>query len=769
MTNNKFLLFLAASLLFAACTGSVKPAIERDSDIEKTVEKVLKNLTLEEKIGQMTQLDFSVFMKNNNTEVDYDKIDQYIRDYKIGSILNTPYSTAQTPQTYSEIIRHIQEVSMKEIGVPCIYGLDQNHGASYTEGATLFPQEIGLAASFNRENARAMGEIAAYETRASMVPWTFNPTMDITVNQAWPRVWESFGEDVYLNAEMGRELTLGYQGEDANHIDKYHMAACIKHFMAYGATVSGQDRTPSSVASYDMKGRYFEPFKECIKAGALSIMVNSGSNCGIPFHANGEYMLQWVKEELNWDGMIITDFNDINNLYTREFIAKDKKDAIRIAINAGVDMAMEPYDITFCTLLKELVEEGAVKMSRIDDACRRVLRLKARLGLFEEPVWETESYDKFACEDFAKVALASAVESEILLKNNGVLPIKEGSRILVTGPNANSMRTLNGGWSYTWQGSGDPRFHEQYNTIYEALTNRFGASKVSLVEGVSYANPYYGDWQEDKDTGIAKAVAAAKNADVIVCCVGENSYCETPGNIVDLNLSENQKTLVKELSKTGKSIVLVLNEGRPRIINDIEPLASAVVDILLPGNYGGDALALLLSGDENFSARLPYTYPSNPNALTNYDFRRAQQLDNQGGVYNYDAKVKVQWTFGDGLSYTTFKYSDLTVDKKTFTADDVLHFTVNVTNTGDRAGKESVLLYSSDLIASVSPEVRRLREFTKISLEPGETKTVSFDLPASKLAFVGYDNLWRVEEGEFIFAVGTETLRAECTNTKTWK
>ncbi len=763
MKHCKSLFAMAAFSILAGCSAPADPAIRRDAEIEKLVEKTLSKLSLEEKIGQMTQIDFSVFMTEDRQNVDYDKIDRYIREYKIGSILNTPWSCAQTPEVYSEIIRHIQKVSMEEIGVPCIYGLDQNHGASYTAGATFFPQEICLGASFNRDLALQMGEVAAYETRASMVPWTFNPTLDITVNQAWPRVWESFGEDVYVNSELGKALTLGYQGEDPNHIDKYHVAACVKHFMAYGATVSAQDRTPSSVTDIDMRGRYFEPFRECLQAGALSIMVNSSSNCGIPFHANGKYMLKWVKEELGWDGMIITDFNDINNLYTREFVATDKKDAIRIAINAGIDMAMEPYDVSFCTLLKELVEEGAVSRERIDDACRRVLRLKARLGLFEEPVWDSENYERFACEEFSAMALNAAVESEILLKNNGVLPIAEGSRILVTGPNANSMRSLNGGWSYTWQGSDEARFHEQYNTIYEALAKRFGKQNVEFVEAVSYVPGW--DWQKDVVKDMDKAVAAARRSDVIVCCIGENSYCETPGNISDLNLSANQKRLVRELAATGKPLVLVLNEGRPRIIADIEPLASAVVDVLLPGNYGGDALALLLSGDENFSARLPYTYPCSPNALSNYDFRRAQQLQGQGGVYNYDANVRVQWNFGYGLSYTEFEYSNLRIDKAEFRAGDTLHFSVDVSNKGERAGKESVLLYSSDLVASISPEVRRLREFTKVELQPGETRCVEFDIPASRLGFVGVDEEWVLEEGDFLFSVGGQTVSARCTET----
>lgn len=755
-------LSLCLGLCVVAVACKTQPcAIPSDPKVEEKVEQVLGNMTLEDKVGQMCQIDFSKFMDYSTFSIDYDKMDQWIEQYRLGSILNTPWGFSQTPEVYSEIINHIQQTSMRVLGIPCLYGLDQNHGASYTAGATLFPQEIGLGASFNRSLATTMGQIAAYETRASMVAWTFNPTMDLTVNQSWPRVWESFGEDVLVNGEMGKALSRGYQGDDPNHLDTLHVASCIKHFMAYGATFSGQDRTPSSVLEKDMKGRYFEPFRKCLEDGALSLMVNSASNAGIPFHANGEYLTKWVKEDLGWDGMIITDFNDLNNLYTREFVAVDKKDAIRIGINSGIDMVMEPGEPEFCTLLKELVEEGKVSMDRIDDAVRRILRLKVRLGLFDHPTWDTASYDKFASPEFAQKAYEAALESEILLKNDGILPLKEGSRILLCGPNANSMRTLNGGWSYIWQGAPDGPLNEKYNTIYEAMSNRF-RDRVVYKQGVKYEGD---DWRNDVDCGISEAVAASRSCDVVVCCVGENSYCETPGNIVDLNLSDNQKKLVKALSSSGKPIVLILNEGRPRIIHDLVPLCSAIVDVLLPGNYGGDALASLLSGDENFSARLPYTYPAYPNALANYDFRRSSQLAAQGGVYNYDANVQVEWYFGHGLSYTEFEYSNFSIDKTDFGPEDTLNFSVDVTNVGSREGKEAVLLYSSDLIASITPEVRRLRAFDKISLMSGETKTLNFSIPAKDLAFVDSDMAWTLEEGEFRFSVGEESLSAHCTKT----
>ncbi len=766
---NKKLLAAASVLVLASCGGKVAgPAIPRDNDIEKRIDKVMKRLTLEEKIGQMTQLTIDNVTGFGNGPVVQDVLlEKAIGEYKVGSILNVPDGHAQTPEVYAAILSKIQEKSMEVMGIPCLYGLDQIHGATYTAGATFFPQEVNLAATFNRQYARDLGEITAYETRASMVPWTFSPVMDLGRNPAWPRMWESFGEDAYMNATMAVEVVRGLQGDDPNHVDQNHIAACLKHYMAYGVPVSGKDRTPSSVTESDLREKYFEPFRACIEAGALSLMVNSASNNGLPFHANHELLTVWLKEQLGWDGMIVTDWADINNLYTREHIAVDEKDAVRIAINAGIDMSMVPYSTSFCDCLKELVDEGLVPMSRIDDACRRVLRLKFRLGLFDNPVWDASQYGDFASAESASKSFAAAVESEVLLKNEGVLPVREGARILVTGPNGDSMRTLNGGWSYTWQGDGaaNDEFTGQYNTIYEALSRRFGASNVKYVPGVVYEGP---SWPDENASGIAAAVSAARSADVIFACIGENTYCETPGNMNDLALSANQQELVRALAATGKPVVLVLNEGRPRIIRDIEPLAKAVVHVLLPSNYGGDALAALVSGDENFSGRLPFTYPKYVNAFATYDYKVSENTATMAGAYNYDAVMDVQWPFGFGFSYTSFEYSNLTVDKAEFTADDVLTFRVDVTNTGDRAGKEAVALYSSDIVAGSVPDVKRLRNFEKIDLQPGQTGTVELTVRASDLAFVGYDRHWRLEKGDFRFAVGTQSVMAKCLSDKVW-
>ena len=771
----RLLLSVAFGWLMLSAQGqTVSPAIASDEEIEANIRSWIGKMTLEEKVGQMCQLTLDVLGDNKapasqGFTIDDAKLDSVIGKYKVGSILNVPANTAQTREKWQEIITRIQQRSMAEIGIPCLYGVDQIHGTTYTLGGTLFPQGVNMGAAFNRELTREGARISAYETKAGSIPWTFAPVTDLGRDPRWSRMWENYGEDCYLNAEMGREAVLGYQGDDPNHIDDEHVAACMKHFFGYGAPVSGKDRTPSSISLQDLKEKHFAPYLEMVRNGALSVMVNSSNNNGMPFHANREFLTGWLKEGLNWDGLIVTDWADINNLYTRDHIAKDKKEAIKIAINAGIDMAMEPYNWDFCTLLKELVEEGEVPMSRIDDAVSRVLRMKYRLNLFEKPYYDLNDFPLFGCDDFARKARQAAEESMVLVKNeDGLLPLSKSARLLVTGPNANSMRCLNGAWSYSWQGELADRFAGDYNTILESLQNTFGADNVVYVPGVTYKEQ--GSWWEENEPDIASAVAAASDVDYIIACIGENSYTETVGNLSNLVLSENQLNLVKALAETGKPIILILNEGRPRIIASIEPLAQAVVDIMLPGNYGGDALAALLAGDANFSGKMPHTYPKEINSLVNYDYKPCEHTGAQmEGAYNYEAQTSVQWAFGYGLSYTTFKYSNLTVDNSSFTADDELTFTVDVTNTGTVAGKESVLLFSSDMVASLTPDVRRLRAFDKIELQPGETKTVTLSVKASDFAFVGYDGHWVLEEGDFRIQTGDQTVTVACTATKRWE
>ena len=746
---------------------SVKPAIPRDAQLEARVEQTLSKMSLDEKIGQMLELNLDIMGKyddKKNWQLNEVMLDTIISKWKVGSILNAPGTRAATVEQWQYWIRLIQKKSMTYLGIPDIYGLDHNHGVTYTQGGTLFPQPINLGATFNTELAKTGAEITAYESRAANCPWVYNPVVDLGRDPRWPRIYESFGEDAVVNSKMVVAEIKGYQGEDPNHIDRFHVGTSTKHYFAYGAPWSGKDRTPAYVSPQMLREKYFEPFRQAALAGTLTMMVNSGSINGVPVHASYEYLTQWLKEDLQWDGMLVTDWADINNLFQRERVAKDKKDAIRMAINAGIDMSMDPYSVDFCILLKELVDEGQVSMARIDDAVRRILRVKYRLGLFETPNTGGKGYEKFGSKEFAEKALRAAEESEVLLKNeDNILPLAKGKKILLTGPNANQMRCLNGGWSYTWQGSNAEDLSAQYNTIYETLCNKYGQENVILEQGVTYKER--GQYYEENKPQIEKAVSAAAGADVIIACIGENSYTETPGNLSDLWLSENQRSLVKELSKTGKPIILILNEGRPRLLADIEPLAKAVVDILIPGNYGADALANLLCGDANFSAKMPYTYPREINSLNTYDYKVSEEVGTMAGAYNYDAKVSLQWPFGYGLSYTTYEYSNLKVDKTQFSADDVLTVNVDVKNTGNRAGKEAVLLYSSDLVASIVPDNKRLRDFTKIELQPGQTKTVSFQLPAKNLAFVGADGKWILEEGDFVLKVGNQTIPVTCTQT----
>ena len=760
-------LALAAGCKQADSGANSNPAIPVDPSVEAKVEKTLKGMSLDEKVGQMVQLTITTVMDETGEKINEAALDEIIGTYKVGSILNVIHDRAHSAAYTADVVKRFQEVSMEKLGIPCIYGLDMIHGATYLTDGTFFPQEINLAASFNRQLATDMGEVLAYETKASMTPWVFSPVMDLGRDPRWSRGWESWGEDPYLSAEMAKAVVLADQGTDPNHIPLDKVAACAKHYLAYGVPASGKDRTPAYVSPLDLRERYFAPFKESILAGALSVMVNSASINGVPTHANKELLTGWLKEGLNWDGLIVTDWADVNNLFTREHTAANKVEALAQAINAGIDMVMDPYDKNCCTDLKTAVQEGLIPMSRIDDAVRRVLRLKYRLGLFENPVWDVTAFE-MGRADFVAKARAAAVESEVLLKNeDGLLPLKKGTRILVTGPNGNSMRCLNGGWSYTWQGSGTDEFTEGFNTVYEALAEKFGAGNVRYVAGVSYDNDSP-DWQREKDVNIPAAVAAARAADVVVACIGENSYCETPGNMDDLNLSANQQELVKALAKTGKPIVLILNEGRPRIIRDIEPLAKAVVDIFLPSNYGGDALAELLSGDANFSARMPITYPRHINALHTYDYKVSENVSTMSGAYNYDARMDVLYPFGFGLSYTTFAYEGLEASRTEFGASDVLKFRVKVTNTGGKSGKEAVLLYSSDIVASVIPDNKRLRAFTKVDLQPGESQVVELEVPAKDLAFVGPDGKWRLEKGEFRIAVGDQIVMVNCRETKVW-
>ena len=767
---------IIASGFLSAATPQAFPS---DPKMETEIQKIISRMTLEEKVGQMCELTLGTVKdwensKFGDTKINHPLLQEIISKYKVGSFLNTS-DEALTPEQWYGIVKEINDLSIKEMGIPDIYGLDMNHGASYAIGATLLPQNINIAATFNRAIAHRGGEITAYETRACNVPWTYNPTVDLARNPLWPRFWENYGEDAFLSAALGTQTVLGMQGNDPNNIDKYHIAANLKHFMGYGSPVSGKDRTHSAISEMEMREKHFAPYLAAVRDGKLlSIMVNSTTNFGVPFHANAKYLTKWMKDELNWDGLIVTDWADINNLYTREFVAKDRKDAIRIAINAGIDMSMDPYNADFCTLLIELVNEGKVPMSRIDDAVARVLRMKFRLNLFKEPNTKWTDYPLFGGEEFAKSARQAATESMVLLKNENILPLRKGMKILVTGPNANSMRSLNGGWTYTWQGhmTDSLPIAANYKTILRAVEDEFGKENVIFEPAITYGkvDQWQGSWGVEHMGDLDKAVAAAAEADVILACIGETSYCETVGNIDDLSLSPGQTELVKRLYATGKPVVLLLNQGRPRLINALVPDAKAIVHVGLPSNYGGEALAALLSGRENFSGKLPFSYPKYPGAFSTYDYKRGEETATvMDGAYNYQSSVDLQWRFGEGLSYTTFKYSNLRCDKSQFNWDDMLTFSVDVTNTGNVKGMESVLLFSTDLVATVSPDVRRLRQFEKIELNPGETKTVTLKVPASELAYVGFDEKWILEEGDFKIAVADQSIEISTADTHVWE
>lgn len=752
-------------------------ALQPDSVMEGKIEALLNKMSLAEKIGQMCEItvdvvtDFST--PDGSFKFSQTMLDTVIGKYKVGSILNVPRSVAQSKETWRALIKQLQDQSLKDIGIPCIYGLDQIHGTTYSLGGTLYPQEINLGATFNADLVQQLTSINAYETRCLGVPWIYAPVMDLGRHPAWPRVYESFGEDSYVNTKLAVAATLGCQGADANHIDARHVGTSLKHYMCYGVPTSGRDRTPSSVTYRAMKEKFFEPFKACLQAGALSIMVNSSTNDGVPFHANYKLLTQWVKEDLQWDGLIVTDWADINNIYSRDHVTATKKDAIVRAINAGIDMSMVPYEVSFCDLLKEAVDEGQVSMERINDAVRRVLRLKYRLGLFDNPYGYPQTkvskkhpaFDKdYGCTASATLARSAAEESMVLLKNEkNLLPLKPGTKVFVTGPNANTMRGLNGGWSYSWQGhlANVCTAGKGYKTIVDALKAQFD---VTYAPSVEYVETEGASWEDET----VQPVTVPDDAEVIIVCVGENSYAETPGNIFDLNLSLNQKMLVMELAKSGKPIVLVLNEGRARLVREIEPLCGAIVDIMLPGNYGGEALTNLLCGAANFSGKLPITYPKYPNFYVPYDYKPCENIGQMAGNYNYDAVMDNQWDFGFGLSYTTYSYANLRCNKTLFNADDTLQVYVDVTNTGSVDGKEAVLLYFSDLVASLTPDNKRLCAFEKVSLKSGETKTVAFIVPAKRLAFVDTDERWILEQGAFLFRCADQTLSLTCEQTSKW-
>ena len=725
---------------------------------DEEIESLIDKMTIEEKVGQMTQITLDVITKGEDIyssyepfELDQDSLNKALVDYHIGSVLNTANNRALTPQKWYSLISQIQETALKDrLEIPVLYGVDMIHGATYTVGATMFPQQIGQAATRNRDLVRRGAEVTAYETRASSISWNFSPVLDLGMDPRFPRIWESFGEDPYLISELGVEMINGYEGEDNDLSNPEHVASSLKHFLGYHAATSGKDRTPSYIPTSALREYHLPAFKAAVEAGAHTVMVNSGIINGIPVHANKNLLTGLLKNELNFKGIVVTDWADIENLNRRDRIAKDDKEAVMMAINAGIDMSMVPYKYeVFYNSLVELVNEGKVKEERINDAVRRILRVKFALNLFEHPTTNPKDYPEFGSEAFEKAAYHTAAESITLLKNEeNILPLKKNTKILVTGPNANTMRTLNGAWTYSWQGEKTPEYAQEYNTIFEALQQKGKKNNITYVPGVSYKMD--GKYYEQAPDQLEKAVAEAKKADVVILCLGENTYTEKPGDLNDLYLNEHQIALAKKVAATGTPVILVLNEGRPRIISQIEPAMQAVVQTYLPGNFGGDALADILYGEVNPSGKLPYTYPRYPNATIGYIHKPSEEQKKAEGVYNYEADYNPQYRFGDGLSYTTFDYSDLKINKTEIGAGEDLEISVKVTNTGIRKGKEVVELYTSDLYASkISPDVKRLRRFTKIELAPKESKTINFIISTDDLKYADNHGESILEPGEF--------------------
>ncbi len=751
-----FLIIITTAALLASCKSDTNKS---SSKVERIpfVENLLSQMTLEEKVGQMAQITLDVITKGPNKlssdeplELDMELVRWAVKEYGVGSILNTANNRARTREVWHTVINQIQEVAINEtrLGIPVIYGIDAIHGTTYTAGATFFPQQIGQAATFNPQLVRRAAEITAYETRASSIPWNFSPVLDMGRDPRFPRMWETFGEDVYLTSVMGVEMVKGYEGADNDVSDPKRVAACAKHFFGYSVPVSGKDRTPVLIPEIELRERHLPSFKAAVDAGIHTFMINSGLINGVPVHASYELITKLLKEELGFTGLVVTDWADIENLHNRDKVASSQKEAVKLSVNAGIDMSMIPYNLDFCDYLIELVNEGEVSMARIDDAVRRILNTKYKLGLFDRPVTHYEDYPLFGSKEFENDALETARESITLLKNaNNILPLSKTAKVLVAGPNANTMRALNGGWSYSWQGEKVDEFAQNYSTIVKSIEEKIGAGKVVFREGVRYNN--HARYWIDEAYDIPGTVRAAAGVDYIILAVGENTYTEKPGDLHDLTLSQNQIQLTKELAKTGKPIILVLNQGRPRLIREIEPLVAAVINIYLPGNFGAPALADIIFGDYNPNGKLPFTYPLFANSLVTYDHKPSENQSKMSGVYDYESDFAIQYPFGFGLSYTNFEFSNLKINTETLKANEKIEISVDVKNTGSRAGKEVVQLYTAAHYASITPDVRRLRRFEKIHLEPGEQKTVSFTLSPMDISFINAQNKRVNEPGNY--------------------
>ncbi|MFO7924146.1 MAG: glycoside hydrolase family 3 N-terminal domain-containing protein [Bacteroidales bacterium] len=754
------ILLAATTLLMNSCTNG------QEAEKDPFIVSLMSDMTIEEKVGQMMQITIDGVTEGDNiyssyepVRLDMELLREYLVTYGGGSILNTPNTIAQNRSLWIELINTIQEVATEETrsGIPVIYGIDAIHGSTYIAEATMFPQQIGMAATWNPELVEEGAAITAYETRAAGIPWNFSPVLDLGSDPRWARQWETFGEDPYLTEIMGVAMIDGYEGKDNDISDPYRLASCPKHFYGYGLPFSGKDRTPVYLPEMELRDKHLPPFRAAIDAGAHSIMLNSGLVNNISVHASREIITGLLKEELGFEGLVVTDWADIENLHTRDKIAGSSREAVKIAINAGIDMSMIPYDYkSFHENLVGLVNDGEVPVSRIDDAVYRILRVKKALGLFDNPVVDPEDYPLFAGPAHAMKAYESALESITLLVNkNETLPLSENTRILITGPNANSMRSLNGGWTYSWQGDRTPEFTEDFNTILDAVKITGGENNILYEPGTRYIED--GRYYEEEEVDIQAAVAKARQADVILLCLGENSYTEKPGDLNDLTISPLQEKLARAIAETGKPVILVLNQGRPRLITSFAHKMDAVINIYLPGNYGADALADILYGKVNPSGRLPYTYPKYPNSLVGYIHKPSEVSLTPSGAYDYSGSFNPLFEFGYGMSYSSVEYTGITVDKESLGSGEQLVVSVDISHIDGPPVKEVVKLFSSQLIASTTPDVRRLRAFEKTDLQPGESKTIEFTLELEDLSFINHENRRVTEAGEFIITVADKS------------
>jgi beta-glucosidase len=732
---------------------------------QRAAELVAK-MTLEEKIGQMAQIGIDVITGGQDAppagtlQIDVEKLREAVVKYHVGAIFSAPNTRARTAQWWNTAITEIQRVATTEtrMKIPVLYALDQIHGGTYTAGSTMFPAPITLAASWNPAHARKMGEITAYETRASNVPWIFSPTLDLGLDPRWARQHEDFGEDPLLGAVFGAELIKGLQGENAGNIGENHVAACAKHFLGYGATISGKDRTPAYIPENVMQEYHIPAFQAAVDAGVATFMINSGIVNNRPSHADYHLVTEILRNRMGFRGMVVSDYEDVNKLYTRDRIVGSVREAIREAVNAGIDMSIIPADyVEFCTLLKKLVEEGQIPAARIDGAATRIVKLKLDLNLFETPNTLLKDYPEFHSNKFQKASYDAAADAIVLLKNkNGILPLKKGTKILVVGPNATNMRSLNGSWTFSWQGEKVDEFVNGEHNLLQAVEIKYGKENVNYVAGVSYkkAAAYDAEYKDRFD----EAIAAAKDADAVLLMLGENSYCEKPGDLNDLYLGDLQTELALKIAEI-KPAILVLSEGRPRLISKFSHKVDAIVQTFLPGMYGADALADILAGDINPSGKLPYSYPAFPNSLIPYYHKYAEEQKNSDATYQYEGDYNYEFPFGFGISYTTFEYGNAKISAAEQPLDETAQITVSVeiTNTGKLAGKEVVQLYSADLVASLAPDVKRLRRFEKVALAAGETQTITFALRQSDLAFVDFDGKKVVEPGDFEFLIGASS------------